>query len=1181
MPSLPPPSFPPANELERAELLAWVRQTPLVYGEWTHWKSLWKKAEALFIGERGEPEIWAALLARTDEAPLAGLSPKSAGVAAGNFASLALHPRKPLLYALRDDGLALIFDVSSPLRPREVGSFRATTSKNRYWRGTLRIEGDVLLHFAGEARAFDLSDALEPQFLDRLALAYGTHVVAKDASGAPYLLMSGYNEQSSFAIPSKANPRWALLAKVDKAAGHGGVMHADGTLVVSFSSQWSRGGYSHEFQVLDASDPLAPVQRATIKAQSGLFQVRGELLFQLIGNSFSITDLRDPSKPRQIGKLQLGRSDGSAFHLHGDLAVVVCGNSYTAEHALIAVDLSEMQSPRVAGEPSPLPWFPKGLVFRGDIAFAATRQGLRALDLSAPSRVAEVGQNPSSRTFAYLKRRGRRLARVLAQSDETASFELTSRLIEATRGQDALDFKTQWIVADALVGQGHAFEQQGHGRGAIVLLPKLHRRARLERAPAAWDAHRKTVERWTGDEFPWQVAVVARRVLGQTNVPLSTKHLNAILRGDWPFALGEAARQSQNRLGELSPDALAGLLWCVNSRRREEILRALGSVKQSGALATGLANLLSLRAPKSGGFARRELDIARLLATRFDLSHGDFSARDAVRAIPVLLCSDEEPLRELGLAFCRRLTPDVALEAAKLAPRVGEALLPHFYAALGQSGRDGRFEIETLSPAVRRDDERVRRAVWAVVRGSNSSNETLRELWTTLLRGVNLSYQYTTQNYLWQLSAPVQTALDCDDALAVLGRAGAEASELGHLRFSQTHPAAPANLFGAFALFADIGSVVAQVADASAERWDAWKAAFARALPFSPARVGEFWQAVQRRLEDAALAQNLRDQLRARTFGDPFVAATFAGAVSSLAPALLAGVIAGISDQTWALWRAGVLETLRDDAARRQAFWDAVRENGFDEVLRARLVDDAEFAATFGLLPSVLEFDEPALEPLLLAWLRARGNDLEPEDAVSAALHSLVSIRDYGLRFLQRRGLNTPLALRLLESRLPEPMRAAREWFEQTATSQPERAAALALSLLDSPLGEAREIGRAFVAERLDALIEAGLLDSLLENPNAEVQAFVAQLLLERGPQLAETREFDRAVLRGRDRARRAKTLVQTRRSGGEALPDAQTLLELARGKTPRDADWAWTQLALLAQNEPVEGVEISGRGTI
>jgi hypothetical protein len=75
------------------------------------------------------------------------------------------------------------------------------------------------------------------------------------------------------------------------------------------------------------------------------------------------------------------------------------------------------------------------------------------------------------------------------------------------------------------------------------------------------------------------------------------------------------------------------------------------------------------------------------------------------------------------------------------------------------------------------------------------------------------------------------------------------------------------------------------------------------------------------------------------------------------------------------------------------------------------------------------------------------------------------------------------------------------------------------------------------------------------------------------------TQPFDRAVLRSRGRARRAKDFVQQRHQeqSGTALLDTATLLELARGRTKRDADWALRQLAQRAlSGEKIEGVEIS-----
>ena len=191
------------------------------------------------------------------------------------------------------------------------------------------------------------------------------------------------------------------------------------------------------------------------------------------------------------------------------------------------------------------------------------------------------------------------------------------------------------------------------------------------------------------------------------------------------------------------------------------------------------------------------------------------------------------------------------------------------------------------------------------------------------------------------------------------------------------------------------------------------------------------------------------------------------------------------------------------------------------------------------------------------------------------ATHPLERVRDFGLSELQARGLNVPLALRLLESQLREPMDFAKRWFE----AQDENAVNLALALCDSPKLDARIYGREFVEKRLDFLLENGLLERLEENPNADTQSFVAELLT-RKPE-AEPTQFDRAVLRSRHRARRAKTLVQARRASSTPLPDDATLLELARGKTPRDAEWALSQLARRALEQPVEGVEVSGVAAI
>lgn len=64
--------FPVVTAEERAALLAWIRQTPLVYGHWKYFKALYKKAEAPALQPNGEVdvELLGALLARLDAAPI-------------------------------------------------------------------------------------------------------------------------------------------------------------------------------------------------------------------------------------------------------------------------------------------------------------------------------------------------------------------------------------------------------------------------------------------------------------------------------------------------------------------------------------------------------------------------------------------------------------------------------------------------------------------------------------------------------------------------------------------------------------------------------------------------------------------------------------------------------------------------------------------------------------------------------------------------------------------------------------------------------------------------------------------------------------------------------------------------------------------------------------------------------
>jgi hypothetical protein len=210
---------------------------------------------------------------------------------------------------------------------------------------------------------------------------------------------------------------------------------------------------------------------------------------------------------------------------------------------------------------------------------------------------------------------------------------------------------------------------------------------------------------------------------------------------------------------------------------------------------------------------------------------------------------------------------------------------------------------------------------------------------------------------------------------------------------------------------------------------------------------------------------------------------------------------------------------------------------------------------------------------LLVRWLEGRP-DRFPRDSLellAAATAPLPEVREWGLRRVEALGMELPFALRLLESGLPEPAAAGRAFFEALPPGHAEEMEH-ALALCDSPEPAVRAFGREYLKARWDRLPHAELLGCLSEHPDPVMQELVARLLLERPESAPAPAAFERTVLRATDRGRRAKELVKQRleHAGPEEIP---LLLELARGRTGRDAEWAWAQLARLAG----EGHEIAG----
>jgi len=263
----------------------------------------------------------------------------------------------------------------------------------------------------------------------------------------------------------------------------------------------------------------------------------------------------------------------------------------------------------------------------------------------------------------------------------------------------------------------------------------------------------------------------------------------------------------------------------------------------------------------------------------------------------------------------------------------------------------------------------------------------------------------------------------------------------------------------------------------------------------------------------------------------------------------------------------------------RSAFWQeafaSIGATGSANLI-ARLLNDPKLQAAFLQLPDIsayLKSANPVFGPLLGQWIAAHTDLLRRDspELLQIATHPLPEIRNVGMNRVRELGMSLPFALRLLESELPPSVALGKTFFEEIDAGDSQRTEAIT-ALCDSPKPSVRAYGREFLTTRPEMLTDNDVRNSRSENPDPATQAFVAEKLLTQAATSDQTVAFDRTVMRARDKGRRAKELVKTRLDA-QPTPDIALLLEMARSRTPRDADWALSQLAKLA----LDGVEIPG----
>ena len=242
--------------------------------------------------------------------------------------------------------------------------------------------------------------------------------------------------------------------------------------------------------------------------------------------------------------------------------------------------------------------------------------------------------------------------------------------------------------------------------------------------------------------------------------------------------------------------------------------------------------------------------------------------------------------------------------------------------------------------------------------------------------------------------------------------------------------------------------------------------------------------------------------------------------------------------------------------------------------VRASLSFAGQSAASFERL---LETDAAGLEIIGDTWLDAnQGNlSLDGELIIQLAQSALSDWSARALRILARAPLALPVALRLMESGLPQLEDAARGFWEDESENWDERILALA----DSPNRAARDWALELL-ERFPDRWTPELLRFLAEHDDKGVRAWVAERLqvapapIQKSDAVAA---FDAAILNARGQARSAKTRVQERLSGGD-FGEVEALLEAARNGAPRDRAWALQQLVRASlSGVSVEGLEVEG----
>jgi hypothetical protein len=886
--------------------------------------------------------------------------------------------------------------------------------------------------------------------------------------------------------------------------------------------------------VIDLADPRRPRVVATVNApaEGRLAAGPGRLCLgsrerSAFRGRLQVFDLANPARPREIASRSfLGYAPSVDVAIAGRRACLALGPT------LYVIDLDDPRG--TAGEAKmPIGY---GECLAGDegrVLAVFDERDLALYDLSdlASRQPVRLGAPPGTATLAYMKRRARRCLRDLAGRDPGCFVEAAFHALAASgQGRSALDPGSQWVSVDLLFGGSGRFVQARHGRGPLTALrPMPPRRGREERAPAAWDARPEVAARLAATaDLPWETHAVVLKILrggGHALPSLPAETLARFLSSPSPLLLVTAGREGARQLlagSTLAPEVAARIFFAAGGGARRE-----------------LSLFWRERAKDTAWDEQFAVELARLvtgergLVSDTEESSGRTLPFHPVAPLPRRPISNVTPTAR-QIAATRLLAGPFD---AAFAARGGFGTRPELVSALLASGRDELLQLAASAVATAET-----RAALPWLEACATLPESRRE---QALAALVVGFR--------------EKVFDLEAARPLVVHEAAAVRDAGW-RLLAGVPVA-AEVIGAL-----WGEILAAGPDAPASRT-------AFDSPDALALLGR-----ARLPESAAIGPTAERLLQAREFSTD--------AIVHLARALpapaLAEAVAGMEDVTWTRLRDALLEALADDAWRIrfwQAVWVAVPADESGTLAR-RVLADPGIADTFLAvdLEGFLADAPPATGELLLRWAIAHERRFERDSSLllAAATASLRQMREWGLARVRALGMDLPFALRLMESGLPEAAAAGQEWFTAIPPGGEGELEAL-LALCDSPDRQTRAFGRELAWER-ETISREEILRRLAEHVDPVTQEWVARALRERPELASELASFEGQVLRTRDRARRAKEQVKARRQN-DPTPDIPLLLELARGRTRRDAEWALEQLArLAADGHAIEGFSLDGQ---